>query len=87
MLCLISKGNELNYESKKADIIDKTKEYILSNYNKSLSVNEIADTVHMSVSFFSKKKWAFLRLNSEISNFNISESIYYSFQFALCPSY
>lgn len=54
LLCSIGKGNELNCEIKKINCIEKSKNFILSNYNKSLSVAEIADNAHMSVSFFSK---------------------------------
>ena len=54
LLCSISKGNELNYESKKIDFIEKAKNFIVSNYDKSISVNEMADQALMSASFFSK---------------------------------
>lgn len=54
LLCAISKSYELKDESKKTDTIEKSKKFILSNYDKSLSVDEMAAHVHMSVSFFSK---------------------------------
>ncbi|MDE6723617.1 MAG: helix-turn-helix transcriptional regulator, partial [Eubacterium sp.] len=54
LLCLISKSNELTYESKKTDFIEKSKDFILSNYDKNITVEEIADKALMSISFFSK---------------------------------
>jgi AraC-like DNA-binding protein len=54
VLCSISKGNELNYESKKINCVEKSKAFILSNYDKNISVDEMAGNVHMSVSLFSK---------------------------------
>lgn len=54
LLCLISKVNEFNYESKKINSIEKSKDFILSNYDKNISVSEIADPALMSASFFSK---------------------------------
>ena len=54
LLCSISKGNELINENKKTDFIEKSKAFILSNYDKNISVNDIADKALMSASFFSK---------------------------------
>ncbi|MDE5604256.1 MAG: AraC family transcriptional regulator [Eubacterium sp.] len=54
LLCSISKSNELNEENKKTDFIEKAKNFILLNYDKNISVQEIADQALMSVSFFSK---------------------------------
>ncbi|MBD5082747.1 MAG: helix-turn-helix transcriptional regulator [Clostridiales bacterium] len=54
LLCSISKGNELTNENKKTDFIEKSKAFILSNYDKNISVNDIAYKALMSASFFSK---------------------------------
>ena len=54
LLCSISKGNEFTNENKKTDFIEKSKAFILSNYDKNISVNDIADKALMSASFFSK---------------------------------
>lgn len=54
MLCSIGRGNDSEHERKKADSIERAKSYILSNYDKSISVYDIAGSVHLSASFFSK---------------------------------
>lgn len=54
LLCNISKKNHMNYENKKADCVEAAKNFILSNYDKNISIADIAKMVHMSVSYFSK---------------------------------
>lgn len=54
LLCSISKGNEQKYENSKSDYIETAKRFIISNYTQDLTVEQIAESVNMSVSFFSK---------------------------------
>ena len=53
LLCNISKKNQ-NHESKKADIIETAKKFIISNYHENISVNDISAAANMSASYFSK---------------------------------
>ncbi len=54
MLCNISNENILNHQDRKLSQIETAKKYIASNYDKNISISEMADAVHMSVSYFSK---------------------------------
>lgn len=54
LLCTVSKGSDINHESRKADSIEKAKEFIITNFNKNISVDEIAAITHISASYFSK---------------------------------
>ena len=54
LICTISKGNDSERESTKASRIEEAKAFINSNFDRDISVNEIASEVHMSASYFSK---------------------------------
>lgn len=54
MLCTISSGDASYKESSRINHIQKAKDFIISNYDKSISVDEMANAAHMSISYFSK---------------------------------
>lgn len=54
LLCTISKGNDKNNENEKSKQIEAAKVFVNSNYNKNISVNDIAANANMSASYFSK---------------------------------
>lgn len=54
MLCNISNENTAGQESARSRQLEATKKFIISNYDKDISINDIADNAHMSVSYFSK---------------------------------
>lgn len=54
MLCNISNENTAGQESTRSRQIETAKKFIISNYDKNISINDIADNAHMSVSYFSK---------------------------------
>lgn len=54
MLCNISNENTTSQESTRNLQIETTKKFIISNYDKNISIKEMADTAHMSVSYFSR---------------------------------
>lgn len=53
MLCFASKSPSEN-ESRYQIQVEKAKDFIISNYNRAMSLDEIAGAFHMSVSYFSK---------------------------------
>lgn len=55
LLCTIGKGSEPGPESGSRIQIQRAKDFINANYDRAVSVAEIAGTVHMSASCFSKK--------------------------------
>ena len=54
LLCHLSKENAVNQESRKISQIESAKKFIISNYDQNISVRDIANAAHMSVSYFSK---------------------------------
>ena len=54
LICTISKGNDSELQSTKASRIEEAKGFINSNFDRDISVNEIAEKVHMSASYFSR---------------------------------
>lgn len=54
LICNISKGNDTQRESPKSGNIEEAKKYIIANFEKSISVDEMAAVAHMSASYFSK---------------------------------
>lgn len=54
MLCDISNENAANRESRRFAHIEAAKKLIISNYNKNLTLCDMANASHMSVSYFSK---------------------------------
>lgn len=54
MLCDLGKGAEKEAQGEKEDCVDRAKKYIAANYDKNISVEEIARSANMSVSYFSK---------------------------------
>lgn len=54
MLCSIGSESNINNENKKINEIEKVKQFIISSYDKNISVNEMAEFANMSISFFSK---------------------------------
>lgn len=54
MLCNISLENTAKQKGQKNIQIEAAKKYIILNYNKNVSIYEIANAVHMSVPYFSK---------------------------------
>ena len=54
LICTISKGNDLGHEGLKLSRIDEAKAFINSNFDRDISVYEIASKVHMSASYFSR---------------------------------
>lgn len=54
MLCNISHENTVNHESLKVRQMEEAKKFIVSNYDKNISIRDMADAAHMSVSYFSK---------------------------------
>lgn len=54
MLCNISNENSARQESTRSLQIETAKKFIISNYDKNISINDIANNAHISVSYFSK---------------------------------
>lgn len=54
MLCVISKSDIAGSESRRQLQAEKARGFIISNFDKDISLNEIAAAFHMSVSYFSK---------------------------------
>ena len=54
LLCNISNENTINQEDQRVSQIETAKKFVISNYNKNISIKEMADTAHMSISYFSK---------------------------------
>lgn len=54
LLCIVSKKDEFNQTSRKMNSIETAKNFITANYDKNISIKDIAGAVHMSSSYFSK---------------------------------
>lgn len=54
MLCYISSEQDVNYESKRINQIEKAKQFIVSNYNRNISVDEMAENLSISIPYFQK---------------------------------
>lgn len=54
LICTISKGDDPVHEGAKASRIEEAKAFINRNFDRDISVNEIAGEVHMSASYFSR---------------------------------
>lgn len=54
MLCRLSKSDELSAKSDKSDRLKTVIEYININYDKAVTVDEMAGLAYMSASYFSK---------------------------------
>ncbi|MCM1115361.1 MAG: helix-turn-helix transcriptional regulator [Clostridium sp.] len=55
MLCNISNENTARQESTRSLQIETAKKFTVLNYNKNISITEMANAAHMSVSYFSKR--------------------------------
>ena len=54
LLCDISKVNYIYNGNKTAERIEDAKKFIMSNYDKNISIRDMSDAVYMSASYFSK---------------------------------
>ena len=54
LICAVSKGGDSKRENEKTGRIDAAKAFINSNFDRDISVNEIASAAHMSASYFSR---------------------------------
>lgn len=54
LLCIVSKKDEFNQTSRKMNSIETAKNFITTNYDKNISIKDIAGAVHVSSSYFSK---------------------------------
>lgn len=54
MLCSIAKGNDKACENEKAMQIEIAKQFIYKNFDKDITVDEMAKYINMSASYFSK---------------------------------
>ncbi len=54
MLCNISNEHAVNQESRKVSQIEAARKFIILNYDKNISIRDMAKTAHISVSYFSK---------------------------------
>lgn len=54
LLCAVSRGREPDRESGRVMQMQRAKDFMKANYGQNISVAEIAESVHMSVSCFSK---------------------------------
>ncbi len=54
LLCNISKKSYKNQETKNSSLIETAKKFIISNYDKNISISDMSKEAHMSVSYFSK---------------------------------
>ncbi|MCM1363804.1 MAG: AraC family transcriptional regulator [Faecalibacterium sp.] len=54
LLCILAKNDDIKQDIDKSARIESAKEFIKSNYDRHLTLHEIAAAAHMSVSYFSR---------------------------------